>query len=47
VAGIDAGSIVLNDPTRGKLFRENLGRFLPQWSVTGNWALLAVPRDAR
>jgi ABC-type bacteriocin/lantibiotic exporter with double-glycine peptidase domain len=47
VAGIDRDSIVLNDPTRGKLFRESLDRFLPQWSLTGNWTLLAVPRDDR
>ena len=45
VAGLESDTIVLNDPTRGKLFREDLGRFLRQWSVTDNWTLLAVPRD--
>jgi predicted double-glycine peptidase len=46
VAGLDDDSIVLNDPTRGKLFRDELPRFLSQWKLTGNWALLAVPRNA-
>jgi len=47
VAGLEEDAILLNDPTRGKLFREPLSRFLPQWREAGNWALLAVPRDAR
>lgn len=44
VAGIDRDSVRLNDPARGKLLREDLGRFRAAWKVTGNWALLAVPR---
>jgi predicted double-glycine peptidase len=44
VAGIDRDSVRLNDPARGKLVREDLGRFQAAWKVTGNWALLAVPR---
>jgi predicted double-glycine peptidase len=44
VAGIDRDSVRLNDPARGKLIREDLGRFQAAWKVTGNWALLAVPR---
>jgi predicted double-glycine peptidase len=47
VAGLDEDAILLNDPTRGKLFREPLSRFLPQWSAAGNWALLALPRNPR
>jgi ABC-type bacteriocin/lantibiotic exporter with double-glycine peptidase domain len=47
VAGLEEDTILLNDPTRGKLFRERLTRFLPQWKATGNWALLAVPRMDR
>lgn len=47
VSGLEADAVLLNDPTRGKLFRETLSRFLPQWSLTDNWALLAVPRTPR
>jgi predicted double-glycine peptidase len=44
IAGLDEHSIWMNDPARGKLFREDLDRFLGEWKATGNWALLAVPR---
>jgi predicted double-glycine peptidase len=44
VSGMEENAVLLNDPTRGKLFRESLARFLPQWGVTRNWAMLAVPR---
>jgi predicted double-glycine peptidase len=47
VAGLDEQSIWMNDPARGKLFQEELDRFIPEWKVTGNWALLAVPRPAQ
>lgn len=47
VVGIGEGEVLLNDPARGKLFREKMSDFLGAWKVTQNWALLAVPRPAR
>jgi predicted double-glycine peptidase len=47
MAGIDQSSVRFNDPARGKLIREDLDRFRAAWKVTGNWALLAVPRQAQ
>jgi uncharacterized protein YvpB len=47
VVGLDDKDVVLNDAARGKLFREDRGRFLRAWNVTGNWALLAVPLQIR
>ena len=47
VVGIDDGGVILNDPARGKLFREDLSDFLRAWKTTGNWALLAVPHPAQ
>ena len=47
VAGIDQAAIYLNDPARGKLFRETLTTFLEEWRSTDNWALLAVPRQSQ
>jgi predicted double-glycine peptidase len=43
VAAVEEDSVLLNDPGRGKLFREELARFRTMWNQTGNWALLAVP----
>lgn len=45
VAGVGDTEVLLNDPTRGKLFRENLSTFRDAWKATGNWTLLAVPRQ--
>lgn len=47
VVGIDDKSVWLNDSARGKLVREPLDRFESTWGVSGHWALLAVPRQAR
>lgn len=47
VVGIANGEVLLNDPARGKLFREKTPDFLRAWKATGNWALLAVPRQTR
>jgi predicted double-glycine peptidase len=44
VVGLDDKSVWLNDPARGKLFREDTGQFASEWKRTGGWALLAVPR---
>jgi predicted double-glycine peptidase len=47
VVGIGDGGMLLNDPARGKLFREKTADFLRAWKATGNWALLALPRQTR
>lgn len=47
IVGVDAQNVWMNDPARGKLVREDTGRFLDEWKVTANWALLAVPRQAQ
>ena len=47
LVGIGEGEVLLNDPARGKLFREKTVEFLRAWKVTENWALLAVPRQTR
>jgi ABC-type bacteriocin/lantibiotic exporter with double-glycine peptidase domain len=47
VVGIDEESVWLHDSARGKLTREAIDRFKRAWDVSGNWALLAVPRDVR
>ncbi len=47
LVGIDEESVWLHDSARGKLTRESLDQFKSAWDVTGNWALLAVPRDVR
>ena len=47
VVGIGDDEVLLNDPARGKLFREKAADFLRAWKVTENWALLAVPRQTR
>ncbi len=47
VVGLDDRSIWLNDPARGKLFADDLNRFMAEWKATGNWALLAVPQQAK
>jgi len=47
VTGLEEDAVLLNDSVRGKLFREPLRRFLPQWRATANWTLLAVPRTSQ
>jgi ABC-type bacteriocin/lantibiotic exporter with double-glycine peptidase domain len=47
VVGAGENEILFNDSARGKLIREGREAFLEQWKATGNWALLAVPRQAR
>ncbi len=44
VVGVGDNSVWLNDSARGKLVRDPLDRFEAAWKVSGNWALLAVPR---
>jgi predicted double-glycine peptidase len=46
VVGVGEDAMLLNDPARGKLIRERQDSFLRAWKVTGNWALLAVPRPS-
>src|SRR6266550_7805635 len=47
VAGLDAEQnlILLNDPAERKLLKQELASFEKEWSNTGHWTLLAVPRS--
>ena len=47
VVGISDTAVFLNDPARGKLTQESLQSFERSWKLTRNWALLAVPRQAK
>ncbi|MGI9072277.1 MAG: C39 family peptidase [Bryobacteraceae bacterium] len=42
--GKNQDSVLLNDPARGKLIRENGGRFEKEWKATGHWTLLVLPQ---
>ena len=47
VVGFDAdGSLVLvNDPGQRKLLKQERSDFEREWKGTGNWTLLAIPRE--
>jgi predicted double-glycine peptidase len=50
VAGLDtrAGIVMLNDPARRKLLKQDRADFEKQWSGANKWTLLAVPQpDAK
>jgi predicted double-glycine peptidase len=42
--GRNQDSVLLNDPARGKLIKENGGRFEKEWKATGHWTLLVLPQ---
>jgi predicted double-glycine peptidase len=46
VAGLDPdqGILLLNDPARRKLLKQDRSSFEKQWSATGKWTLLALPQ---
>ena len=46
VAGMDSEQeiLLLNDPARRKLLKQDRAGFERQWSATGKWTLLALPR---
>lgn len=48
VVGLDPEQdlLLLNDPARRKLLKQDRSDFEKQWSATGNWTLLAVPQPA-
>lgn len=48
VAGVDSelGILLLNDPARRKLLKQDRASFEKQWSATGKWTLLALPQPA-
>jgi ABC-type bacteriocin/lantibiotic exporter with double-glycine peptidase domain len=46
VVGLSDSDVTFHDPSRGKLITESLDRFQREWKATGNWTLLAVPRQA-
>jgi ABC-type bacteriocin/lantibiotic exporter with double-glycine peptidase domain len=46
VAGVDLEHeiLLLNDPARRKLIKQDRAGFEKQWSATGKWTLLALPQ---
>ncbi len=46
VAGLDWGQnlVLVNDPAQKKLLKEERATFEREWSATGRWTLLAVPK---
>lgn len=48
VAGVDTAQqlVLLNDPARRKLLKEDRVTFEQDWKATHNWTLLAVPQPA-
>jgi ABC-type bacteriocin/lantibiotic exporter with double-glycine peptidase domain len=38
--------VILNDPAERKLLKQERSSFEKEWKAAGNWALLAVPRQA-
>jgi len=47
VTGIDDNGAIVNDPARGKSVHDRLPAFAREWKASGNWALLAVPRQSK
>jgi predicted double-glycine peptidase len=47
VVGVDWENdfVFVNDPAQRKLFRITRERFMAEWNVTGDWTLLAVPKE--
>jgi len=47
VAGLDweNGLVLVNDPARRKLLKQDRASFEQEWSATGKWTLLAVPQS--
>jgi len=43
VAGIGPGEVLLNDPARRKLLKQDQASFTREWKAAGNWTLLVVP----
>lgn len=48
VVGVDPGKklLLLNDPARRKLLKQDRSDFEEQWTATGKWTLLALPQPA-
>jgi ABC-type bacteriocin/lantibiotic exporter with double-glycine peptidase domain len=46
ITGLDweHGVLLMNDPGRRKLLKEDRSRFEQEWSAAGKWTLLAVPQ---
>ncbi len=47
VAGLDEPDriVLLNDPARRKLVKQDQSTFEREWKATGDWTLLAVPQE--
>ena len=48
VTGLETsqGLVLINDPAQRKLLKQDRASFEREWSATGKWTLLAVPKDA-
>jgi uncharacterized protein YvpB len=48
IAGLDSQSnlVLVNDPARRKLLKQERSAFEREWSAAGKWTLLAVPQTA-
>jgi ABC-type bacteriocin/lantibiotic exporter with double-glycine peptidase domain len=44
VVGIEAGHVLLHDPSEGRDRRVRTREFERRWSATGHWSLLVLPR---
>ncbi len=47
VAGVEPGLALVNDPARRKLLKLDRTAFEAAWKASGNWTLLALPRQPR
>jgi ABC-type bacteriocin/lantibiotic exporter with double-glycine peptidase domain len=49
IAGLDPEQrlVLLNDPARRKLLKEDDARFEREWNAAGRWMLLALPKSGR
>lgn len=47
VVGMDSARelVMVNDPAERKLLQRERGKFEKEWSATGNWTMLALPRQ--
>ena len=47
ITGLEAGQqvVLVNDPARRKLLKQDRSDFEQQWQAAGNWTLLAVPQE--
>lgn len=47
VVGLADEAVLFHDPVRGKLIHQSSAEFQREWKETGNWSLLAIPRQTQ